>query len=117
MARVGSVSVVTGGGGNTHQRGFYTLFAIWIGWIVLSLVVGYVYIVLGGGDGVAIMGRSVVGAGIDNDGDGMERARSSSNAGIGGGGGFVELGVLMAKLGVSILLLFCLVSVTIVGAS
>ena len=32
---------------NTTHRGFYTLCAIWIGWIVVSIVVGYVTIFLG----------------------------------------------------------------------
>jgi hypothetical protein len=70
-------------------RGYYTLCAIWFGWIVLSVVVGYAMVVLDGN-------YNYVGN--------IERDDT------GGLGHFMGVMAVISQLIVSIMLLFCLVS-------
>ncbi|KAL3793666.1 hypothetical protein HJC23_010238 [Cyclotella cryptica] len=89
------------GGGGGRYRGYYTLCAVWLGWVVLSMVVGYVSVVLDDSNWAGGHVSSVVGADIDE-----------SQAGVGiaerGLGGFMGVVLLAAQLVVSIMLLFCL---------
>mmetsp|Transcript_6665 Transcript_6665/g.13688 ORF Transcript_6665/g.13688 Transcript_6665/m.13688 type:complete len:1496 (+) Transcript_6665:181-4668(+) len=77
LANVGSVE----GDG----KGFYTLGAVWFGWVLLSMVVAYVMIVLGDGDGMIVLGPY-----------GEEH-----------GFGWMALWLALAKAFVSVMLLFC----------
>ncbi len=80
LANVGSVE----GDG----KGYYTLGAIWFGWTLLSMVVAYVMIILGDGDGMIVLGPY-----------GEER-----------GFGWMVLWLALTKVFVSVMLLFCVVS-------
>eukprot|EP00986_Skeletonema_menzelii_P002833 scaffold831_cov151-Skeletonema_menzelii.AAC.1 len=89
----------------THHRGFYTLCAIWIGWIVISIVVGYVTIFLGD----TVLTPSTSGNDLDDEGGTtttttFTTSYTSTN--------FLSLGILLAKLGASIILLFNLAAWT-----
>jgi len=86
---------------DTTHRGFYTLCAIWIGWIVVSIVVGYVTIFLG--DTIL-----TTASGIEFDDEGGTTTTTSSYRNT----NFVSLGILLAKLGASIMLLFNLAAWT-----
>ncbi len=86
---------------HTTHRGFYTLCAIWIGWIVMSIVVGYVTIFLGD---TVLTTSSGGGGGYDLDDESGTTATTTTN--------FLSLGILLAKLGMSIILLFNLAAWT-----
>ena len=90
------------GGGNTAHRGFYTLCAIWIGWIVLSIVVGYVTIFLGE---ATITPPALEHVNVDDGSDGDNNTYYQST-------NFISLGLLLSKLGIFIILLFNLAAWT-----
>jgi hypothetical protein len=88
--------------GSGLSRGYYTLCAVWMGWVVLSMVVGYVSVVLDRVDwgGVYVANVDVE---LDESGEGVKNSAR-------GVGRLMEVMVLAAQLVVSIMLLFCLVS-------
>jgi hypothetical protein len=75
-------------------RGYYTMCAIWLGWVVLSVIMGYVMVVLDGN-------YNYVGN-IERDDTGEGSGR--------GLGHCVGVMAVISQLIVSIMLLFCLVS-------
>jgi hypothetical protein len=81
------------------RRGYYTLCAVWGGWVVMSMVVGYDLVVLDGNYSY----RSV---------DGVSDQVEEGGSGRGLGNVLVVL-ALAGQLMVSVLLLFCMVSVLV----
>jgi len=119
LANIGNSGGGGGGGGTNSHRGFYTLCAIWIGWIVLSIVVGYVTIFWGDtiqtpslSSSSSVMndledeGGTITTTGGNNNNNNIIIHNSSSST------NFISLGILLSKLGASIMLLFNLAAWT-----
>lgn len=88
----------------SNYRGYYTMCAIWMSWLVLSMVVSYDAIFLGE-EGSS--GRAVESSNIDYDQEGntMDSANSSSSQTSSTFHPF-QLALLLSKLSLSIFLLF-----------
>ena len=105
IATATNASSSGGGGSSSNNKGFYTLCAIWIGWIVLSIVVGYDTIFLGD----AITTTTTYMSDFDDEGE-SQGINNSSSRGI--ATNFISLMIILTKLGASIILLFCLAAWT-----